>query len=306
LVSPFRYIRAAYAPTPLISEANLPAAGFERLDLQIDGNLRLLGFRVGRAGVQPGQWLPVTLYWQTPQPVSKNYSVFVHALGRDNAVVGQSNSYPDQGNRPTVMLEPGPVLPDTHYVWISPQAQAPAVLRLAMGLFEFTDPARTAKPAQNAAGKTVTSLVGAVPLTPRAWPTLAPAHPLTATFAGQIKLVGFDWPAPAAVKPGQTLPLTLYWDTQAPPGQPLNLFIHLVNPATGSQLAGFDGPPDFPTNFWQTGNPIVDHRQLTLPNTLPPGTYELRVGWYHLNNFARLPLTDRPGDSVTLLTMAVE
>ena len=71
-------------------------------------------------------------------------------------------------------------------------------------------------------------------------------------------------------------------------------------------MAGFDGPPEFPTGFWQPGYHIIDARQLTFPPDLPPGNYELRIGWYDLETFARLPLADGAGDSLMLLTVTIE
>jgi hypothetical protein len=306
VIGPFRYINIAYAKTSLISEAEVPLASIEPLDFTYADSLRLIGYSVERTPVQPGEWLPVTLYWQAIRPIDRNYSVFVHLLGRDNRVIGQANTYPDGGNWPTSMLPPGLVLPDTYFVPVSAQAEAPAVIRLALGIFEFEDPERAAKPAVDAAGEPVEPIVGAVPLLPHDWPELEPSIPLEANFGGQIELVGYDWPHPATIKPGETASLTFYWHALASPGQDLNLFIHLIDPVTGAQVAGFDGPPEFPTEFWQPGYAIEDFRRLTFPPDLPAGDYELRIGWYDLETFTRLPLANGIGDSLTLLTVNIE
>lgn len=308
LISPFRYLQAAYAKTPLISESNLPTAGLERLDLTYDNDLRLIAFRVDKSPVHPGEWLPVTLYWQAVRPITKNYSVFIHLLGQNNAVIGQVNTYPAGGNWPTSLLEPNKILEDTYYIPILPEAGAPAVIRLAMGLFEFEDPARAAKPPVNPAGETVQPVVGAVPLLPRQWNKPEPAHQLTANFGGQIQLLGYDGPsAKTVIKPGDQIPLTFYWETLNAPGQDLTLFIHLIEPSSQTQMAGFDGPPDFSTAFWQPGYQIGDSRQLAIPADLPPGTYELQLGWYNPTSMTRLPLTQANNhpDYLPLLTLNV-
>ena len=305
LISPFRYLEAAYGKTPLASEVDAPLAPIEPLDFVYDDAIRLIGYSVDKPAVRPGERLPVTLYWQAIRPIDRNYSVFVHLLGRDNAVIGQVNSYPAGGNWPTSLLPPGQVLKDTYHVPLSPEAGAPAVIRLAIGLFEFDDPGRTAKRAVNRAGEVVEPIVGAVPLLPHAWPDLTPSRPLTANFGGQIRLVGYDWPAGDSIKPGETVPLTLYWETLASPGQNLNLFIHLVDPASQSQVAGFDAPPDFPTLFWQPGYTLIDARRLALPADLPPGDYELWVGWYELETLTRLPLADGTGDALRLAAISI-
>ncbi|MBN1995798.1 MAG: glycosyltransferase family 39 protein [Anaerolineae bacterium] len=303
VVSPFRYIRATYAKTPLISEVEVPPE-IDRLDLIYDNAIRLIGYNVEKTSVHPGEWLPVTLYWQAIHPLDKNYSVFVHVLGRDNKVVGQVNTYPDHGNWPTSLLIPNQVLRDTYYVPVSAEAEAPAVLRLALGIFEFEDSRRAAKLAVNSGGEVVEPIVGAIPLLPRQWPQLTPSRLKEVNFAGQIKLVGYDWSANAALKPDDVASLTLYWETLSWPGQNLNLFIHLVD-AFGAQVAGFDGPPPFPTVFWQPGYTIIDSRPLALPADLPAGDYKLIIGWYNLDNFSRLPL-ENGGDAFTLLTVSVE
>jgi hypothetical protein len=303
LISPFRYIRPTYAKAPLISETEVPA-GIEPLDLVYDDALRLIGYSVEKPSVRPGEWLPVTLYWQAIHPVEKNYSVFVHLLGGDSTVVGQVNTYPDHGNWPTSLLEPGKVLKDIYYVPISSQAETPVVIRLALGIFEFADPQRTAKVAVNLAGEVVEPIVGAIPLVPHQWPQLNPAQAEEANFAEQIRLVGYDWAANTIIRSGDVIPFTLYWEVLGAPGQNLNLFIHLVD-SNEVQIAGFDGPPAFPTAFWQAGNTIVDSRSLSLPADLPPGDYELVIGWYHLDTFIRLPLVDETGDALRLLKISV-
>ena len=300
LISPWRYLQTAYAKTPLISEVEVPFETIERLDFVYDGALRLMGYRVEKSPVQPGQWLPVTLYWQATQPVTKNYTVFVHLLGPDNQVIGQANTYPDGGNRPAAWLEPGKVLEDIYAVPTAPDAKAPAVIRLGLGIFEFEDPARTAKVALNSAGEVVEPIVGAIPLIPYQWPKLNPAQILVANFAGQIKLIGYDWVNNQEIKSGAQVLITFYWETLAAPAQNLNLFIHLVDPATETQAAGFDGPPDYPTLYWQPGNTFIDTRQLSLPSDLPPGDYELRIGWYNLETLARLPLATESGTTQVL------
>jgi len=306
VISPFRYINIAYAKTPLVHEADVALESIERLDFTYADSLRLIGYSVGKASVQPSEWLPVTLYWQAIRPIDQNYSAFVHLLGRGNEVIGQVNTYPDGSNWPTSMLEPGMVLKDTYHVPVSAEGDTPAVIRLALGIFEFEDPERAAKPAVNAAGDPVEPIVGALPLLPQQWPDFKPSIPLAVNFADQIQLDGYDWPSHTKIKPGETVPLTLYWNTLASPGQNLNLFIHLIDPTTGTQVAGFDGPPDFPTQFWQPGYAVKDARHLTLPLDLPPGKYELLIGGYDLETYARLPLANGVGDSLILMTIIIE
>jgi hypothetical protein len=300
-------LQAAYGKTPLIAETDLPVEGFQRLDLFYGAErLRLIGYRVEKSKVEPGEWLPVTLYWQATQPVAKNYTTFVHLLNHEGKSIGQANTYPDGGNWPTSMLPPGGVLAATYYVLVLPEAEAPQLTRLAFGLFEFEDPARAAKATINEAGEPVEPIVEGIPLLPRQWPALAPGQPLEANFGGQIRLTGYDPIDEKRIRPGTQVPITFYWEALATSGRDLNLFIHLVDPTSQTQIAGFDGPPPYPTRFRQPGQTFIDTRLLSLPADLPPGDYELWIGWYSLDDFARLPLLDREGDALRIVTITVE
>ncbi|MCB0191266.1 MAG: glycosyltransferase family 39 protein [Anaerolineae bacterium] len=305
VIAPFRYIQAAYAQTPLVDEAQLDLNSLTQVDWVYADALRLIGYTIDRPAVRPGEWLPVTLYWQAMRPLDRNYSAFVHVLDPDGKSIGQANTYPDGGNWPTSMLVPGQVLRDTYQVFIPPDAEAPLITRFTFGIFDFDDPARAALPAINSAGDTLEAIVDGIPLLPPQWPELDPRHPLVVDFGGRIQLIGYDWVHETVLKPGTRVPITFYWETLLPPGQNLNLFIHLVDPATQTQVAGFDGPPRYPTAYWQPGNNIIDTRLLDIPADVQPGIYELRIGWYNLDNFARLTLLDGEGDSLTMFEVQV-
>jgi hypothetical protein len=304
IISPFHYLQAAYAKTPLVEETALPAE-IQPLGFVYDDALRLIGYHLGKKAVRPGDWLPVTLYWQATRPLTLNYSAFVHLLDQNGRSIAQVNTYPDGGKWPTSMLQPGKVLEDTYYVPVPPETEAPLATRLALGIFEFEDSVRAAKVAVNPAGETAEPIVAGPPLLPHRWPVLAPPQTLEANFGNQIRLIGYNPINDKKIRPGETVSLSLYWETLQAPGQNLNLFIHLIDPTTGAQVAGFDGPPQFPTGFWQPGNTFIDTRALAFPPDLPPGDYELRIGWYNLINFSRLPLQDG-GDSLLVSVVKVE
>jgi hypothetical protein len=277
VTAPFMVINPAYAETQLISETDLPP-DTRPLDLYLgDERLRLVGYKIPQTNVKPGEWLPVTLYWQATQPIAKNYSTFVHLLTPAGDAVAQANTYPDRGRWPTSMLPPGEILPATYYVYVPPEIPTPLAARFAFGIFEFEDPQRLAKPAVDNIGRQVEPIVDGIPVLPDQWPKLSPAHSLSADFDRQISLIGID-PINNSVSPGTAVPITLYWRTEIPPGQELNLFIHLVDPDTGEQIAGFDGPPAFPTRYWTAGSTFIDTRTLNLPADMPAGEYILKVG----------------------------
>ena len=69
-----------------------------------------------------------------------------------------------------------------------------------------------------------------------------PDRPLNVHFDGGMQLLGLDLPAGAGVRPGQPLPVTLYWTTTKPITDFYTLFIHLAD-ADNNLLYQFDGVP---------------------------------------------------------------
>ncbi|HWQ13005.1 MAG TPA: DUF2723 domain-containing protein [Roseiflexaceae bacterium] len=114
-----------------------------------------------------------------------------------------------------------------------------------------------------------------------------PAAPLEAVFGGELRLRGYTLaPHGGALRPGGTLPLTLYWEAAAPPTRRYRMFLHLCRVCDSPPLANDDGPPlmGYPpagdTTTWRVGDPVHDERALRLPRDLPPGRYTLLLGVY--------------------------
>ena len=127
-------------------------------------------------------------------------------------------------------------------------------------------------------------------------------RPLSATIGDNIRFVGYDLDR-AEIAPGQTLQLTLHWQSQSPIPNRLKVFTHVIggiNPATQSPVwAQFDGEPvggSRPTNGWQVGETIDDLYGLELPSNIPAGEYTLEIGMYDPVTLARLPVRDGAGN----------
>lgn len=92
-------------------------------------------FRSVAGQIPSGGVVRVSLYWRVEQPMSQNYTVFVHLLGGDGRVLGQHDSWPADEHRPTSVLTPGTLIRDVHYV---PVAESLAIkdAALRVGLYE--------------------------------------------------------------------------------------------------------------------------------------------------------------------------
>ena len=118
------------------------------------------------------------------------------------------------------------------------------------------------------------------------------AHPLTAHVGDSIALLGYDL-EPDAPAPGDTLHLTLYWQSLEPVAQPYTVFTHLVGP--DGQLAGQqDNMPlrdTAPTTCWLPGEVIADPYDIPISPQATPGNHVLETGFYLLETGERLPAT---------------
>jgi hypothetical protein len=127
----------------------------------------------------------------------------------------------------------------------------------------------------------------------------ASAQPLAVTFAGSIRLLGYDQVA-QAVEPGDQLALRLYWQALAPLPADYTVFIHLVDDhdLIVAQRDVFPGPGLFPTSQWPAGPILADRYVLQLPNTAyAPARATFAAGLYNAIGGERLS-TDRGQDRV--------
>jgi 4-amino-4-deoxy-L-arabinose transferase-like glycosyltransferase len=307
-VSPFYYILPAYARPPLLTQADLPT-DVQRVNWTIARDMKMLGYRLeatrelsplspsGNRGlpptVRPIEAVPLTVYWEALRPMTANYSVFVHLLGRQRAVVGQVNTYPGLGAWPTTQLQPGDVVADTYRVPVAADADAPSLLRINIGLYRYDDPGRPALESINADGARVEPWLTTAKLIPWDWPKPLPAHPLTVHLGEAITLLGYDLSRPTSSDARWLL--TFYWQADGRPAADYTVFIQLWD--TGRQTAGFDGQPvggDYPTGWWEAGETIVDEHVLDL-SALLPGQYRVLTGMYRLDTGERLTATGPDG-----------
>lgn len=124
------------------------------------------------------------------------------------------------------------------------------------------------------------------------------ALPGLVTFGGQVKLLGYSLPA-TSFAPGDTVSLSLYGQTQT---VNFAFFAHL-HEADDTVVAqsGAPGPPaGCPQVSRHSAGLAVVCLSLALPNTLPDGPYQLRVGVYDQTSGQRLTTPD--GQESFLLT----
>jgi 4-amino-4-deoxy-L-arabinose transferase-like glycosyltransferase len=149
-------------------------------------------------------------------------------------------------------------------------------------------------------------------LTPRAFlPTM---QPLNVVLGDDIHLLGYRLEGDDGdliFDPGETVHLTLYWQTSASLHTDYTVFTHLLD-VTGWLRGQQDNPPvygTYPTMQWAVDEIIVDKYGIVLEAGAPPGTYALELGMYDPATVERLPVRDEEGTVLgdrMLLSGAIE
>ncbi len=128
-----------------------------------------------------------------------------------------------------------------------------------------------------------------------------PAHPqftpMGAVWEDAIHLNGVSILdlEPAA---GGILRLALQWDTDVLVHDSFKAFVHVID-SDGTLWAQYDGIPGnglLPMTGWSPGDPVIDRLAISLPDDLPPGTYDLVAGIYQPESGLRLHVTAGGGD----------
>ncbi len=299
-----------------VQRADLPPSldelGIEnRQRARFDG-LELVGSHVTPTELKPGERLGISLYWQAKgaplsdaqfrlRLVDPSGQVQVEAVIRPAGATHPADRWQsgDRYRGQFWLYLPEDAAPGRHRLELVPESPlqqkglVAALRRLAGG----------AESGLRLALVEVQALPGQAPAAPAA-PILPPAdlvvsHPMTATLGDRVRFLGYDIESDA-VRAGEVLEFTLYWQALRPMNTSYNIFTHLLGPS--NQILGQkDGVPrngGYPTTLWQPGEVVADPYAFTVEPDAPPGDHPLEVGIYQLETDTRLPVVDGDGQPV--------
>jgi len=268
------YTRYRLAPDAGTQLANLFDAD-ARLAVNINDDLLLENYRILGDVVSGGKF-HVLLNWQVlrPQPPDADYTFLLEMRDRQGHVwtAADRNGYPPRYWQPGVQ----------------------ALQRLTVRLPGDLPPRTFTLTVQVVDRQTATALPAS------GGQTIIPLTDVTARLDEQPDSVDLDrLPNPnAAVIPpvggpplalrghqmqhaGDTLNVTLHWETMQPPQKNYQLLFWLMNESG----VVYQWPPvapvggEWPTSQWPAGYWVQDKISLPLPPNLPPGRVALRAGW---------------------------
>ena len=296
--------RSYAAPSAL---AALPASA-QPLDITYvaanGDQIKLVGVDVPTGRYYAGDFVPVTLYLTTPQPLPHDYEIFVQLLDENQAEVGNVTTHPGWGRHPTQLWQPGAIYADTYRVQVRQRIdnRSPLLARVYTGFIDPQDNQLPPLTAYDGAGHEITPFVGEVVLLPWSPPETGDIElaPTQIRFGEAMGVVGLH--QTQQVVAGEALTVTLLWAAEASPGVDYTAFVHVLD-GNGAWVAGYDQAPAgmrFPTRVWAAGDQVLSEMVVQLPPDLPPGDYATWLGVYATASAgtARLPLAEADGRAV--------
>jgi hypothetical protein len=252
----------------------------------------LLGFDFPERRVQPGGALPITLHWQALRDVQSHYVVFNHLLDATLRQWGGRDRIP-RDYYSTALWTAGEVVSDEYSVPVDPGAPA-GIYRLDVGLYQPVS-GQMHPLALTSNGRTLDAnsvLIASVKVGgPPPGVTVSqpsPSHARADRLGDLVTLIGYDLETQR-----DRLTLNLFWRCEAPMTIDYTTFVHVTTAGGGEIVGQMDGPPaggKYPTSLWDVGEVIRDVVTVPLPEDLPGGGYEIRVGLYDAATGKRLPI----------------
>ncbi|MBN1221397.1 MAG: glycosyltransferase family 39 protein [Anaerolineae bacterium] len=288
-----------------------PPAISQTLSVNFNDQVKLLGYELPTRRIQPGERLPLTLYWQALTYMGEDYQIFDNLLDSQQRRWGGYDRRAKDGYS-TLLWTPGEVITDAFGVPVEPAAPD-GIYTLDIGLYRQTGEGAASlplvvdgQPVEQTGVRLGPIKVGGPP------PEVVAKNPAPQTIihrslGEQITLLGYDLTDPAGQflanrsAPLSTLNLTLYWQADTSPPVDYTTFVHLRN-AANQTVAQKDAPPangQYPTSLWDPGETIIDNVSLLLPD-ISPGNYTLVIGLYELTTGERLSVPGNPANEITL------
>jgi hypothetical protein len=161
------------------------APNWIRAGVDLEGKVRILGYRLDDADVHPGDSMVIDLAWQPLVRLERDYSFFVHVVGADDVPLGQE----DRRHFAAPTYEPGEVVVDRYEFPVYPTA-APGAYRLIAGVYLTFDDGSWQR-LQAGDGRDAVTLA-TVSVAPSPLPPVT-MHPSHKPFVGGPTLVGVDY-----------------------------------------------------------------------------------------------------------------
>ncbi len=286
---PLGLIRPAYAPPlryPGVEGLEIP----HRIDGVFGDRIASLGYDLRPANLEAGQTLEVTLFLSALRPLTDTYSMglwLVSAIPGDTTRLAGLDTWPGDGNYPTLAWQPGEVIVDTYRLTIPDRVVRAQAWMVQVNFYHIGEGEwfPVVQNGQAMGDRAILEWVRVGASKPSEMPPQARLEQ-PSVFGEAVVLPG------AQITPEEHgLQVTLWWEALAPLERDYTVFVHLVD-GEGRLVGTGDGPPlegGFPTRMWRSGDSVTDEHIIPFPPDLPSGVHTIQVGWYDPATGARLP-----------------
>ncbi len=108
-----------------------------KLEANLEGKVRLLGYNVDKSTYGPGDAVKVTLYWLALEEMTEDYKVFVHLMDEEQTKMwAQHDGDPVLGFTPTTRWMTGEFIVDRHQL-VLPKETPPGSYGIFTGMYEY-------------------------------------------------------------------------------------------------------------------------------------------------------------------------
>ena len=271
----------------IVGAANPPALDElpieKRVEADLSPDLRLIGYNPLPTEVRPGDRVALSMFWTALAKPSHDYQLGI-ALQRDGRVWAQIVTDPVRPDYPTSHWRKDEVLRGQYDFVIDAEIPSGDYALQADLLADGRVIGQTLLSSIKVVGR---QRLFEVPLF---------SQKVGARLGDVVTLLGYDLPD-GALKPGSTLPLTLYWRAEQKSSLSLTVFTHLIG-EQGQIWGQRDSVPvqgTYPATAWLPGEIIIDEYAIPVQQDAPAGIYTVQVGMYDGTTGLRLSAADANG-----------
>ncbi len=242
------------------------------------GKALLLGYELyepSARAVESGGTLHFTAYWQCLESMGRDYSFYIRLTDKAGQTWGQVDDWPVKGLLPTSQWTPGMIIRDDYEVEILP-GTPPGYYGVEVGMYSFDETKGTDLLDRWRAPQRTVEVVK--PTAPPQLEKLVIQYPLQVHLNNQIKLLGYDF-ASQTVRPGDSVPLTLFWQSEQDVRQDALVLLQLRGKGGKMWTLYRDRPANgsYPTTRWSRGEMVRQQLEARIPADIPSGLYHLTV-----------------------------
>jgi hypothetical protein len=136
----------------VVGQVEISGVALPETAVNYNDQIALLDVTTSGPVLQPGGVLEVEINWLALAEMAADYTLFLQVVDAQDRIVGQVDSWPVQGTRPTSGWQPGATIADRYTMPLSPE-MPPGDYRLLIGWYLLADGRRL--PVLDAAGTAV-------------------------------------------------------------------------------------------------------------------------------------------------------